>query len=281
MYKVLGKEVLSNDGTSKVVSLEIEAPLIAKKHQPGHFVIIRIDEKGERIPLTIADSNQDTGSIRIIAQEVGFTSKQLGKLEIGDVILDVVGPLGQAAHYPSHQHVVCIGGGLGVAPLYPEVKHLYMNSKKVSTIIGARNKDLLILEPEMQANSHDFFVATDDGSYGFKGFVTDVLQKIIDNGEKPDLVIAIGPIPMMRAVANLTKPYGIKTLVSLNSLMVDGTGMCGACRVTVNGETKFTCIDGPEFDGHQVDFNEQMRRLNMYKSYENEINSTCKCGGAK
>lgn len=279
MYKVLRKQVLSNTGADRVVLLDIEAPLVARKHKPGHFIMLRIDEKGERVPLTIADSNPETGAVTIIAQEVGATSKQLGKLEAGDFVLDFVGPLGQAAHYPEHKHVVCIGGGLGVAPLYPEVKHLHEIGSHVTSIIGARSKQILILEDEMRKNSNEFYVATDDGSYGTKGFVTTILQQLIDDGKPIDLVIAIGPIPMMKAVANLTKKYEIKTLVSLNSLMVDGTGMCGACRVTVGGETKFTCIDGPEFDGHLVDFDEQMRRLSMYKDKERETLQHEGCGG--
>ncbi|OEF98444.1 sulfide/dihydroorotate dehydrogenase-like FAD/NAD-binding protein [Desulfuribacillus alkaliarsenatis] len=280
MYKVLRKKVLTDTGVDRVILLDIEAPLVAKKHKPGHFVMLRIDEKGERVPLTIADANPETGAVTIIAQEVGSTSKQLGRLEAGDHILDFVGPLGQAAHYPEHKHVVCIGGGLGVAPLYPEVKHLYQTGSHVTSIVGARNKDLILLESEMQEYSHEFYIATDDGSYGTKGFVTTILQELIDSNTPVDLVIAIGPIPMMKAVANLTRKYEIKTLVSLNSLMVDGTGMCGACRVTVGGETKFTCIDGPEFDGHLVDFDEQMRRLSMYKDKEKEVLIQEGCGGA-
>jgi len=282
MYKILRKKVLSDTGNDRVVLLDIEAPLVAKKSKPGHFIMFRIDEQGERVPLTIADSNVETGAVTIIAQEVGATTKQLGRLEAGDYLLDFVGPLGQAAHYPEHKHVVCIGGGLGVAPLHPEVKHLYESGSHVTTIMGARTKEILILEEEMRQNSHVLHIATDDGSYGIKGFVTNILQGMIDDKEPIDLVIAIGPIPMMRAVCNLTKQYNIKTLVSLNSLMVDGTGMCGACRVTVGGETKFTCIDGPEFDGHLVDFDEQMRRLAMYRSQEKEVLNTepCGCGGS-
>ena len=281
MYKILRKKVLSDTGNDRVVLLDIEAPLVAKKSKPGHFIMFRIDEQGERVPLTIADSNVETGAVTIIAQEVGASTKQLGRLEAGDYLLDFVGPLGQAAHYPEHKHVVCIGGGLGVAPLHPEVKHLYKTGSHVTTIMGARTKEILILEEEMRQNSHVLHIATDDGSYGIKGFVTNILQEMIDDKKPIDLVIAIGPIPMMRAVTNLTRQYNIKTLVSLNSLMVDGTGMCGACRVTVDGETKFTCIDGPEFDGHLVDFDEQMRRLAMYKNQEKEAleHESCGCGG--
>jgi ferredoxin--NADP+ reductase len=281
LYKILRKKVLSDTGNDRVVLLDIEAPLVAKKSKPGHFIMFRIDEQGERVPLTIADSNVETGAVTIIAQEVGASTKQLGRLEAGDYLLDFVGPLGQAAHYPEHKHVVCIGGGLGVAPLHPEVKHLYKTGSHVTTIMGARTKEILILEEEMRQNSHVLHIATDDGSYGIKGFVTNILQEMIDDKKPIDLVIAIGPIPMMRAVTNLTRQYNIKTLVSLNSLMVDGTGMCGACRVTVDGETKFTCIDGPEFDGHLVDFDEQMRRLAMYKNQEKEAleHESCGCGG--
>lgn len=280
MYKILRKRVLADTGKDRVILMDIEAPLVAKKHKPGHFIILRIDETGERVPLTIADTNLETGAVTIIAQEMGATTKQLGRMEEGEYLLDFVGPLGQAAHYPEHKHVVCIGGGLGVAPLYPEAKHLYQAGSHVTSIIGARTKELILMEEEMGEFSHQLHIATDDGSHGIKGFVTTILQNMIDEGQPVDLVIAIGPIPMMKAVCNLTRNYNIKTLVSLNSLMVDGTGMCGACRVTVGGETKFTCIDGPEFDGHLVDFDEQMRRLAMYRDKEKVATEhSCGCGG--
>ena len=246
----------------------VEAPMIARRAQPGQFVILRVHPQGERIPLTIADYDREQGTITIVFQEVGRTTRLLGALQQGEKILDLLGPLGEPTDHPQGKNAVCIGGGVGVAPVYPEAKSLHARGYQVTTIIGARTGELLFFEEEMAAVSDELYIATDDGSKGEKGFVTDVLQKLIDGGRSIDFVIAVGPIPMMKAVADLTRKYGIKTIVSLNSLMVDGTGMCGGCRVTVGGEVKFTCVDGPAFDAHLLDFDEQMRRLSMYKNLE-------------
>lgn len=275
MYKIVRKEVLS----PTIKLFEVEAPLVARKAEAGQFIILRIDEQGERIPLTIADFDREKKTITIIFQEVGKTTLQLGKLEVGDTILDFVGPLGQPSHIEKLGTVVCIGGGVGIAPVFPITRELKNAGNEVLSIIGARNKDLLFWEDEMRAVSTDLQVATDDGSYGQKGFVTDLLNKIIEEKGKVDLVVAIGPLPMMRAVSEVTRPHGIKTIVSLNSIMVDGTGMCGACRVTVGNETKFACVDGPEFDGHLVDFAEQMRRAQIFKDEEKRAQAAANCGG--
>jgi len=275
MYKILKKEVLSP--TMKL--FEIEAPLVAKNAKAGQFIILRIDEKGERIPLTIADFDKAKGTITIIFAEVGKTTQQLGKLEAGDTILDFVGPLGTPSHIENFGRVVCIGGGVGIAPVFPITRELKNAGNEVISIIGARCKELLFWEQEMAAVSHEIKVCTDDGSYGQKGFVTDMLKQVIEEKGKVDLVVAIGPLPMMRAVAEATRPLGIHTVVSLNSIMVDGTGMCGACRVTVGNETKFACVDGPEFDGHLVDFAEQMRRAQIFKDEEARALAAASCGG--
>ena len=278
MYKILTKKELSQG----VQLFEIEAPLIAKKAQPGQFVIVRIDEDGERIPLTIADFNRDKGIITIIFQEVGGSTKQLGDLNEGDSILDFVGPLGKATHIEKMGNVVCIGGGIGVAPVYPIARGMKQAGNHVISIMGARNESILILEEEMNAVSDKVYITTDDGSKGHKGFVTDQLKMLIDSGLEISLVIAIGPVVMMRSVAETTRPYGIKTIVSLNPIMVDGTGMCGGCRVQVGNESKFACVDGPEFDAHQVDFNGLMSRQRMYKTQEAAHECQCeKQGKAK
>ncbi|AVX20150.1 MAG: sulfide/dihydroorotate dehydrogenase-like FAD/NAD-binding protein [Bacillota bacterium] len=275
MYRILRKQALSEN----IKLMEIEAPLVARNAKAGQFIILRVDEKGERIPLTIADFNKEKGTITIIFAEVGYTTQKLGCLNEGDAVLDFVGPLGHESEIDNFGHVVCIGGGVGIAPMFPITRELYKAGNRVTSIIGARCKDLLFWEEEMRAVSQTLHVTTDDGSYGRHGFVTQVLQEMIDQGEKIDLVYAIGPLPMMRAVAEVTRPYGIKTIVSLNSIMVDGTGMCGACRVTVGGETKFTCVDGPEFDGHLVDFAEQMRRAQIFKDEEARARAAGSCGG--
>lgn len=275
MYRIIRKQALSEN----IKLMEIEAPLVARNAKAGQFIILRVDEQGERIPLTIADFSKEKGTITIIFAEVGYTTKKLGCLEEGDSVLDFVGPLGHESEIENLGHVVCIGGGVGVAPMYPITRELYRAGNQVTSIIGARCKDLLFWEEEMRAVSHALHVTTDDGSYGRHGFVTQVLQELIDRGEKIDLIYAIGPLPMMRAVAEVTRPHGIKTIVSLNSIMVDGTGMCGACRVTVGGETKFTCVDGPEFDGHLVDFAEQMRRAQIFKDEEARAQAAGSCGG--
>lgn len=278
MFEILEKEVLA----PTMKRIVVEAPEIARKAQPGNFIILRVDEKGERIPLTIADYDREKGTITLIFQEVGFTTKHLGTLEAGDRILDLVGPLGQPMQLEGYQKAVCIGGGSGTALLYPKTKALYEEGTYVITITGARTEELLILEKELAEVSNELYLATDDGSKGHHGFVTDVLQEVLAKNDDVDLIIAIGPVPMMKAVSEITRGSGIKTIVSLNSIMVDGTGMCGGCRVTVGGETKFTCVDGPAFDGHQVDFDELMRRLNYYREQEEEVmhhhaGGECKC----
>jgi ferredoxin--NADP+ reductase len=246
----------------------VEAPEIAKKHRAGQFVVIRVNETGERIPLTVADKDPDKGTITLIFQVVGKSTMILRDLEEGDEILDVVGPLGTPTHVEKFGTVVCVCGGVGTGPLYPIAKAMKKAGNKVISIVGAQRADLLILEKEMGEISDDLRISTDDGSKGHHGFVTDVLKEILDSGEKVDLIIAVGPLPMMKAVSNLTRSYGIKTIVSLNSIMIDGTGMCGGCRVIVGGERKFTCVDGPEFDGHQVDFDNLAKRLRTYTDQE-------------
>jgi ferredoxin--NADP+ reductase len=249
----------------------IDAPLIAKKAQAGQFIILRVSEQGERIPLTIADYVRDAGTVTIIFQEVGKTTLQLGMLGEGDSLADFIGPLGKPSHFGSDvKKAAVIGGGLGTAIAYPQAKKLKSMGVNVTSIAGFRNKDLILLEDEMRAVSSKLIITTDDGSNGNKGFVTDALKAEIESGEKFDLVVAIGPLIMMKFVSRLTKEYGIKTLVSMNPIMIDGTGMCGGCRVTVGGKTKFACVDGPDFDGHQVDFDEAMRRQTMYKKQEEE-----------
>lgn len=277
MYKILKKKELSEG----VWSFEIEAPLIAKKAQPGQFIILRIDEDGERIPLTIADFDREKGSITIIFQEVGATTKLLGKLESGEAILDFVGPLGKATHIEKFGNVVCIGGGIGVAPVYPIARGMKEAGNTVISIMGARNESILILEEEMKAVSDRLYITTDDGSKGHKGFVTDQLKMLIDSGLDIRLVVAIGPVVMMRSVAEATRSYKIPTIVSLNPIMVDGTGMCGGCRVQVAGESKFACVDGPEFDAHEVDFAGLMSRQRMYKGQEAEHECQCAKQGKK
>ncbi|MDI6888111.1 MAG: sulfide/dihydroorotate dehydrogenase-like FAD/NAD-binding protein [Methanocellales archaeon] len=263
MCRIVAKKELA----PTVKSLTIDAPLIAKKARPGQFIIIRIDEKGERIPLTIADLDVLQGTITTIFLEVGKTTKHLGSLNDGDVLADLAGPLGKPTEIKKYGKVICVGGGVGVAPLYLEAKALKDAGNKVISIIGARTKELLILEKEMRRISDELYITTDDGSRGHHGFVTDVLQGLITK-QKIDMVLAIGPTVMMKAVAKMTKNYNIKTIVSLNPIMVDGTGMCGTCRVTVGGETKFTCVDGPEFDAHLVDFEELMNRQRTYLEEE-------------
>ncbi|MDD5017383.1 MAG: sulfide/dihydroorotate dehydrogenase-like FAD/NAD-binding protein [Eubacteriales bacterium] len=267
MFKILKKRTLSE----QVKLMVIDAPLIAKKAEAGQFIILRVNEKGERIPLTIADYDRSAGTVTIIFQEVGKTTMLLGTLNEGDSLADVVGPLGNASHFDSNiKKAAVIGGGLGSAIAYPQAKKLHAMGVDVTSIVGFRNKELIILEDEIRAVSKKLIVTTDDGSNGNKGFVTDALKQEIESGEKFDLVIAIGPLIMMKFVSKLTKEYGIKTMISMNPVMIDGTGMCGVCRVTVAGKTKFACIDGPDFDGHEVDFDEAMRRQTMYKKHEEE-----------
>jgi len=277
MYKIVRKAILN----PSVVLMDIEAPYIARKAEPGQFIIFRIDEAGERIPLTIADYDREKGTVTIIFQIVGKTTRVLAEMNEGQTLLDFVGPLGVASHLEGYKKVAVIGGGLGTAIAYPQAKKLHGLGAEVHSITGFRNKELIILEKEMEAVSHKLIVATDDGSNGNKGFVTNVLKQLIEEGNKYDLVIAIGPLVMMRAVSNMTREYGIKTLVSMNPIMIDGTGMCGGCRLTVGGKTKFACVDGPDFDGHEVDFDEAMRRQGMYKKHENQSTEihVCKLGG--
>jgi len=275
MYKIITKKQLN----SAVTLLEVEAPLIARKAQAGQFIIFRVDEFGERIPLTIADFDREKGTVTIIFQGVGKSTKMLAGMEPGDSILDFVGPLGKATEIEGYKKVCVVGGGVGCAIAYPSAKALFQNGADVDIIAGFRNKDIVILEDEMKAVSNRLFLTTDDGSYGLKGFVTNQLKSLIDEGNDYDLVIAIGPVIMMKMVAEVTRPYGIKTLVSLNPIMIDGTGMCGGCRVTVGGEIKFACVDGPDFDGHKVDFDELMRRNTVYKKQEIEQSEhVCRIG---
>jgi ferredoxin--NADP+ reductase len=264
MYKIVAAKFLAEN----IKLFEIEASQIAKKRQAGQFVIIRLDEHGERIPLTIADSNAQKGTITIIVQGVGKTTRALNDKEKGDNILDVVGPLGTPSHIEKFGTVVSIGGGVGTAIAYPTAVAMKKAGNYVITINGARSKDLVILENEMKSVSDEAYVTTDDGSYGFHGFVTQKLQALIDAGKKIDFVLAIGPILMMKAVAEVTRPYNINTVVSLNPIMVDGTGMCGGCRVIVDGKSKFACVDGPEFDAHLVDFKNLADRNKMYIKHE-------------
>jgi ferredoxin--NADP+ reductase len=272
MYPIVEKKVLSEN----VKLLKIKAPLVAKKALPGQFIILRIDEKGERIPLTIADSDPKKGTVTIIFLEVGKTTKQLGTLNVGDSLENFAGPLGMPSEVKKYGTVVCVGGGVGIAPLYPIVKALKESGNHVISILGAKTKELLLLEKEIEVYSDEFYIATDDGSKGHKGFVSDVLQKVIDT-KNVNMVMAIGPIIMMKVVSNLTKKYNIKTLVSLNPIMVDGTGMCGGCRVSIDGKTKFACVDGPEFDGHKVDYDNLMLRNRRFIHAEGEA---CKLAGA-
>lgn len=266
MYKIVNKKELN----AAVTLLEVEAPFVAKKAKAGQFIILRIDELGERVPLTIADYDRKKGTVTIIFQKVGLTTTLLGSLNIGDGLKDFVGPLGTATEYDGMKKVAVIGGGVGCAIAYPQAKALHEMGADVDVIAGFRNKDIVILEEEMRAVATRLFVTTDDGSYGEKGFVTDKIKELIEAGNKYDAIIAIGPIPMMKFTCLATKPYGIKTIVSLNPIMVDGTGMCGGCRVTVGGEVKFACVDGPDFDGHQVDFDELMKRNSIYKEKETD-----------
>ena len=272
MYEILEKKVMSDT----VKLMKIKAPLVAKKAVAGQFIILRIDEKGERIPLTIANYDRDKGTITVIFMEVGKTTKQLGTMNVGDKLLNFAGPLGQPSEIENYGTVVCIGGGVGIAPLYPIIRELKKAGNHVISILGARNEKLLMLEDEIEEFSDELHICTDDGSKGKKGFVSDVLQKLIDEGKKINIVWAIGPVIMMKVVANLTKKYDLKTIVSLNPIMVDGTGMCGGCRVSVGGETKFACVDGPEFDGHLVDFDNLMLRNRRFTSQEEHA---CKLAG--
>ena len=264
MYRIVKKRVLN----PTVTLMEVEAPLVARKAEPGQFIILRVDENGERIPLTIADYDREKGTVTIIFQIVGATTEKLNHKEEGDYLQDFVGPMGKATETEGLKRVAVIGGGVGTAIAYPVAKKLHDVGCHVDLIVGFRNKDLIILEDEFRAASTNFIIGTDDGSYGKKALVTDLLREQIEAGVKYDRVIAIGPVIMMKFVCQLTKEYNIPTVVSMNPIMIDGTGMCGGCRLTVGGETKFACVDGPEFDGHLVDFDEAMARGAMYKDFE-------------
>ena len=283
MYKIVKRQQLNDT----VVRLDVQAPFIAKKAKAGQFIIFRIDEHGERIPLTIADTDAEKGTVSIIFQIVGQSTMLLSQLQEGDAILDFGGPLGAATEFGDAKKVCVIGGGVGNAIAYPSAKALFNMGADVDVIAGFRSKDIVILEDEFKAVCNRLFITTDDGTYGEKGFVTNKLQELIDAGNNYDLVIAIGPIPMMKFVSKVTEPYNIKTLVSLNPIMIDGTGMCGGCRVTVGGEIKFACVDGPDFDGHKVDYDELMQRNSTYREFEAHDKEHCRMykaadmGGAK
>ncbi|MFR2465732.1 MAG: sulfide/dihydroorotate dehydrogenase-like FAD/NAD-binding protein [Clostridia bacterium] len=264
MYEILKKTILN----PTVARMEIAAPLVAKRAEPGQFIILRVDEGGERIPLTVADFDREKGTVTIIYQIVGATTMALNQLEEGDCLHDFVGPLGTPSHTEGLKKVAVIGGGVGCAIAFPVAKKLHEQGTEVHSIVGFRNKDLVILEEEFSAVSDKMVMMTDDGSYGTKGLVTNALKELLDAGEQYDEVIAIGPLIMMKFVAKLTKEYGVKTIVSMNPIMIDGTGMCGGCRLSVGGQVKFACVDGPDFDGHEVDFDEAMERATMYKEFE-------------
>lgn len=264
MFPIVKKRVLNET----VTLMEIEAPLVARKALPGQFIIFRIDEEGERIPLTIAGYDREKGTVTIIFQKVGYTTMKLDTLNEGDALLDFVGPLGEPSHTEGVKRAAVIGGGLGVAIAYPQAKALHEAGCEVDLIVGFRNEHLIILKDELAAACTDLTIMTDDGSNGNKGFVTQALQAKLDAGKAYDEVITIGPLPMMKAVCDLTKPKDIKTIVSMNPIMIDGTGMCGGCRVTVGGVTKFACVDGPDFDGHQVDWAEAISRSRMFRPEE-------------
>ena len=272
-YKIVKKADLN----SQIYLMEIEAPLVARKAAPGQFVILRIDEKGERVPFTIADFDKEKGTVIVIIQAVGKTTRDLSKLNEGDTILDFAGPLGIPTPLEGLKKVAVIGGGLGTAIAYPQAKKLKELGAEVTAISGFRSKEYIILEDEMKEVSDKLIITTDDGSNGLQGFVTDRLREELESGEKYDEVIAIGPLVMMRAVCNLTKEFGIPTTVSMNPVMIDGTGMCGGCRVIVGGETKFACVDGPDFDGHKIDWDAAIKRQQMFKAYEKRSCEEGKC----
>ena len=264
MYRIVRKKKLN----PTVSLMEIEAPLVAKKAEPGQFIILRVDDEGERIPLTIADFDREKGTVSIIFQIVGATTEKLNSLNENDYLHDFVGPLGKPTETDNLKRVAVVGGGVGCAIAYPIAKKLFNLGVKVDSVIGFRNKELVILEEEFSNVSNELKIMTDDGSYGDKGLVTNALKELIDSGNNYDLVFAIGPLVMMKFVCELTREYDIKTIVSMNPIMVDGTGMCGGCRLTVGGETKFACVDGPDFDGHLVDFEEAIERSSMYRDFE-------------
>ncbi len=264
MNKILEKKILN----PTVTLMRVDAPLVARKAEPGQFIILRVDEEGERIPLTVADYDRENGSVTIIFQVVGATTEKLNHLNEGEFIHDFVGPLGRATHTEGLHKVAVVGGGVGCAIAFPVAKKLHEQGCEVHAVIGFRNKDLVILEDEFAAHTSKLIRMSDDGSWGEKGLVTDALRKLIESGENYDEVITIGPLPMMKFVCKLTKEFGVKTVASMNPIMIDGTGMCGGCRLTVGGKTKFACVDGPEFDGHEIDFDEAMARGATYRDFE-------------
>lgn len=266
MNKILSKRKLSENVNEYV----LEAPLVARHAKAGQFVILRVDDEGERVPFTLCDMDAASGTVTLLIQSVGYTTHKLASFNAGDFVHDLAGPLGNATDLSEYKKILLIGGGIGVAVVYPQAKYLASVLKKADAIIGARNKDLIMYENEMRALTENLYVMTDDGSYAEKGFVTEKLKNLIESGVKYDAVFAVGPLMMMKAVTDVTRPYGIKTIISMNSVMVDGTGMCGCCRLTVGGETKYACVDGPEFDGHLVDFAEAQQRQSFYKEQEKE-----------
>lgn len=268
--KILDKKLLGDTQGSRLTKIEVVAPEIALKSKPGQFVVLMVNESGERIPLTIVDKNLSQKSITLIFQEVGLTTKLLGKLNVGDSLYALVGPLGHPTEIKKYGKVILVGGGVGIAEIYPVASALKQAGNYVTTILGARTKELLILENELKNTSDEFFTATDDGSYGRKGFNAEILSELL-NKAKYDLVYAVGPIPMMKKISDITKAFGIKTLVSLNALMIDATGMCGCCRVSVGGKTQFSCVDGPDFDGHLVDWDQLVKRNRIYADKEKHI----------
>ena len=272
MNKILRKQSLN----PTVTLMEVDAPLVARKAEPGQFIILRVDEQGERIPLTVADYDREKGTITIIFQVVGASTEKLNHLNEGDFIHDFVGPLGRATHTEGLKKVAVVGGGVGCAIAYPVAKKLFQQGTEVHAIVGFRNKDLVILEDEFAAHSSKLVRMSDDGTWGEKGLVTDALRKLIESGEQYDEVITIGPLPMMKFVCKLTKEFGVKTIASMNPIMIDGTGMCGGCRLTVGGKTMFACVDGPEFDGHLIDFDEAIARSATYRDFERHAHEeTC------
>lgn len=283
MYKIIQKEVLPEN----IFSITIHAPRVAEKCLPGQFVIVRADEKGERIPLTICDYNRENGTVTLVVQIVGASTLKLSRLNENDGVEDIVGPLGVPSEivtaddeFLKNKNIVFVAGGVGTAPVYPQVKYLSERGYKFDVIIGAKSKNIVILEDEMKRYAKNVYVCTDDGSYGFKGLVTDKLSELMESGEKYDICVAIGPVVMMKFVSKLTEKLGIEQIVSMNPVMVDGTGMCGACRLTVGNEVKFACVDGPEFDGHKVDFDECMKRMTLYKTEEGRAFLKEKEGGS-
>jgi len=272
--KILNKQIIAQESNTRITRLEIYAPLIASKIRPGQFIVIMVKEEGERIPLTVVDKNEKAGSIILIVQEVGFTTKLLGSMKTGDSIYAITGPMGHATELKNYGNIILIGGGVGIAELYPLAKGMKEAGNDVTTILGARTKELLILEDELKAVSDKFYITTDDGTYGQRGFVTDILKELLTHNTQRtthNLVYAVGPIPMMRLVSGITKEYNLKTIVSLNALMVDATGMCGGCRVKIGDEIRFSCVDGPEFEADLVDWEELAKRTKTYVEKENHI----------